>query len=114
MSETAIANGRDAKNGQFIKGYKGGARPRGARSKLGEAFVEDLRSVWETHGKQALIDCAENEPAQFVRVLAGLLPRDVNLNMSLDVTAFASRFEAAMEMLGNGPRSKLIEHNDGS
>jgi len=114
MSETAIIE-RNAKNGRFIAGNRGnGGRRPGARSKLGEQFVEDLRSVWETHGKQALIDCAENEPAQFVRVLAGLMPRDVNLNMTVDVGEFASRFEAACEMLGNRPRSKLIEHDDGS
>jgi hypothetical protein len=104
MSETAIVTGRDAKNGQFVKGFKGGpGRGLGNRNKLGEAFLDDLRSVWETHGRQALIDCAENEPAQFVRVLAGLMPRDVNLNMTVDVGEFASRFRTAMEMLGNPP-----------
>jgi hypothetical protein len=92
------------RGGRFVNGGKPGpGRPRGARSKLGEQFVEDLRSVWETHGKQALIDCAENEPAQFVRVLAGLMPRDININATLDVTTFANNFRHALELLGNEP-----------
>jgi hypothetical protein len=101
MSDTVEIAARNPK-GQFIAGHSGnGGRPRGARSKLGEQFVEDLRSVWETHGKQALIDCAENEPAQFVRVLAGLLPKTIDINATLDVTEFAGRFRSALQLLGN-------------
>jgi hypothetical protein len=92
------------RGGRFVNGGKPGpGRPRGARSRLGSAFLEDLSSVWETHGKQALIDCAENEPSQFVRVLAGLMPRDVNINATLGVTTFATNFRHALEMLGNEP-----------
>jgi hypothetical protein len=78
--------GRDAKSGRFLPGNTGnGGRKRGARSKLGEAFTEDLRDVWQTHGKAALIACAENEPAQFCRVVASLMPKDVNIDIALDV-----------------------------
>jgi hypothetical protein len=99
MSDVQVSHERD---GRFVIGGKPGpGRPRGARSKLGEAFIEDLRSVWETHGKQALIDCAESEPAQFVRVLASLMPRDLNINMTLDAAEFAGKFRTALAMLGN-------------
>src|SRR5258708_406473 len=60
-------------------------RPLGARNKLGEAFIEDLRSVWKTHGKQALIDCAETEPAQFARIMASLLPKQIEVDATLSV-----------------------------
>jgi hypothetical protein len=121
MSDVEIA-GRDAKNGQFIKGYKGGGRPAGARSKLGEQFVADLRDCWEKHGIQALERCALEEPSQFVRVIAGLMPRDLNLNIALDPTAFIETFRTACSLLGNPEPARLrrslrkqppvIEHDD--
>jgi hypothetical protein len=43
-ASTQIA--RDPKTGHFLRGHSGnGGRPRGARSKLGEAFIEDLRDA---------------------------------------------------------------------
>jgi Family of unknown function (DUF5681) len=52
-------------------------RPRGARSKLGEAFLEDLRDAWETHGVAALTKCATEKPEKFCSITASLLPKEV-------------------------------------
>jgi hypothetical protein len=103
MSDTATVAERDTKTGRFLAGNNGGGRKPGSRAKLSELLLSDLRSVWETHGRQALIDCAENEPAQFVRVLANLLPRDVRIDVAVDVAAFATNFRHALELLGNEP-----------
>ena len=79
MSDITSNAGRDQR-GRFIAGNTGnGGRPRGARSKLGEQFLLDLADTWNEHGVEALRRCAVEEPVQFVRVIAGLLPRDVNL-----------------------------------
>jgi hypothetical protein len=118
MSETEIVDHRDTRTGRFLAGNNGGGRKPGSRAKLSELLLSDLRSVWETHGRQALIDCAENEPAQFVRVLANLLPRDVRIDATLDVTAFANNFRQALALLGNEPLPRpkrpmrVIDHAD--
>lgn len=118
MSEITTSIDRDAKNGRFLAGNAGnGGRRPGARSKLGEAFVQDLAATWETHGVEALRRCALEEPSQFVRVIAGLMPRDVNLSLGVNAADFVERFRNAQEMLGNGVsspsrRSRMIEHND--
>jgi hypothetical protein len=114
MSDTTIA-ARDTKTGRFLTGHKrpGPGRPRGSRAKLSEQFVSDLADAWQKHGIEALERCAQEEPATFVRTIANLLPRDIRIDATIDVTAFAARFDAACEMLGNRPRSKLIEHDDG-
>jgi hypothetical protein len=115
MSDITTTNDRDAKNGRFLPGNSGyGGRPKGARSKLGEAFLEDLRDAWNEHGATALARCATEEPAQFVRVVASLLPRDVDINVTatIDATSFAQRFRTALELLGNEPQPKTIEHAD--
>lgn len=86
---------------------------------MGEAFLEDLRDCWEEHGAAALERCATEEPAQFVRVVASLMPKDFNLNVGVDVVSFAEKFRTAVEALGNDPAvvprlhrrpTKVIEH----
>jgi hypothetical protein len=104
MSDVAISEGRDQK-GRFQQGNTGNlnGRPRGARNKLGEAFLEDLRDSWNEVGAIALRRCAEEDPAAYCRIVASLLPKDINLNVAVDAGEFASRFRTALEMLGNKP-----------
>jgi hypothetical protein len=102
MSEPLTPSERDQRTGRFLTGNSGnGGRKPGSRSKLGEAFVEDLRNVWNERGIEALHRCVDNEPAQFLRVIASLMPRDVNLNLEISATEFAGRFATAMTLLGN-------------
>jgi hypothetical protein len=101
---------RDIK-GRFVNGAKPGpGRPRGARSKLGEAFLEDLRDAWLEHGVDALRRCIRDDPSVFVRTIAGLLPRDVNLNIDVvDPAEFVSKFRTAQALLGNDEPMKVID-----
>lgn len=70
--------GRDPKTGRILPGHNLGTRkPKGARSRLSDAFFQDLAEVWEAQGMQAMIATASNEPATFVRVVASLMPKQV-------------------------------------
>jgi hypothetical protein len=117
MSETAVASGRDGKTGQFVTGSNGGpGRKPGSRNRLGEAFIADLKTVWEEDGIDALRRCARDDATGFCRIIAGLMPRSVDLNMTaaVDAVSFAERFRAACAMLGNEPQPKIktVEHAD--
>jgi hypothetical protein len=105
MSEITTQADRDAKNGRFLPGNSGfGGRPKGSRNKLSENFLADLHDCWERFGPQALERCATEDPAAFCKILAGLMPRDVNLNVGVvDAMEFAEKFRSACEMLGNEP-----------
>jgi len=76
----------------------------GSRNRLGEQFIEDLRAVWHERGVEALRRCAEEEPAQFVRVVASLLPRQLDVSGSVDVDIaaedFLESFRAAVKAAG--------------
>jgi hypothetical protein len=96
-------------------------RPKSSRNRLSEDFVRDLSDAWQRHGVQALDTVAIDDPSTFVRVIAQLMPRDVNLSVAIDPTAFAARFNTALELLGNDPEPprqrrslraplKVIEH----
>ena len=65
---------------QFKPGNPG--RPKGARNKLGEAFLEDLLDDWSENGKQAIIDCRKENPVQYVKTVASILPRELNVKVS--------------------------------
>jgi hypothetical protein len=103
MSETTTNTDRDQRTGRFLAGNNGGGRKPGARSKLSTQFVEDLRDCWGKHGISALERCAIEEPGMFVRTVAGLLPRDVRIDVAIDVGEFASNFRQALQLLGNEP-----------
>src|SRR5262245_57598440 len=104
---------RDAKSGRFLAGNGGGGRKPGARNKLGGQFIEDLRDVWHEKGIEALRRCADEEPAQFVRVVASLMPKDIDINFtanaSEDAVAFSLNFRAALQMI-HGKTPSTIEH----
>lgn len=76
-------------------------RPKGSRNKLGEQVVSDLADCWQKHGVAALEACAITEPSVFVRVIASLLPRHIDLNLNVDAAEFAQKFESACTLLGN-------------
>jgi hypothetical protein len=65
---------------RFQRGNPG--RPKGSRNKLGEAFIEDLHIAWEKHGMAAIEATIKNHPAQFLKVIAMLMPKDLNLNIN--------------------------------
>jgi hypothetical protein len=113
MSETTIIDPPSVKEkdrgGRFVNGGKPGpGRPVGSRSKLGEAFLEDLRDAWNEHGATALAKCAVTEPAAFCKIVASLMPRDVNLNIGVDAAAFVEKFRTAQALLGNADAPKVI------
>ena len=72
-------NGRD-QSGRFTSGNPG--RPKGARHKLGEMFLEAMRDDFEAHGVAAIVTVREERPQDYLRVIASLMPKDLNLNVN--------------------------------
>ncbi len=71
---------RDDK-GRFPSSYCGNpaGRPKGSRNKLGEAFVAALCEDFEVHGVAAIVRVRETDPVAYVKVCAGLLPRQLRI-----------------------------------
>jgi hypothetical protein len=69
-SERSIAL-RDV-HGRFVKGHAGGpGRP--PRDCLRDALTSDLLAVWRRHGKQALRQLCEEQPAAYLRLIIASL-----------------------------------------
>jgi hypothetical protein len=55
-------------------------RPKGARNKLGEDFIAALAKEFDEHGETAIRSVREAKPDVFLRIVADLVPKDINLN----------------------------------
>jgi hypothetical protein len=66
--------------GRFLAGNSGnGGRKRGSRNKLGEAFLQDLYADWQQHGPQVIETCRRNKPEVYLKVVASLLPKELEI-----------------------------------
>ncbi|MCP4386301.1 MAG: hypothetical protein GY798_33650 [Hyphomicrobiales bacterium] len=83
MTEPRPKPEQDPKTGRFVVGNCGGpGRLVGSRNKLGEAFLDDLHADWMVHGNAAIVRCREDKPDAYLRIVAGLLPRDLNVTVN--------------------------------
>lgn len=56
-------------------------RPKGARSKLGEAFIEALHEDFQENGVAAIEAVRTDKPDQYLKVIASILPKELNVNV---------------------------------
>lgn len=72
-------NGKPAQDdkGRFLTGNSGGGRPKGARQKLGEKFLEDLFEAWDAKGIAAINQVISERPQDFLKVVASILPKEI-------------------------------------
>jgi len=61
-------------------------RPRGARSKLGEAFVQALQDDFEEHGVATIAKVRTDKPDAYLKVIASLLPKEFKIETTADLT----------------------------
>lgn len=102
---------RDPETGRFQPGNNGGpGRPKGSRNKLGEAFLQDMHAAWEAQGVAAINRVIEERPQDFLKVVAGILPKEMNVNVR-DIDSMTdeqldghiAQLAAAIERLEGGP-----------
>ena len=77
-------HGRDPKTGRFLPGFTANpkGRPKGSRNRLGEAFLIDMHKAWEEEGAAVIRRVIEDRPQDFLRIIASLMPKDVNLTVN--------------------------------
>src|SRR5215510_13753645 len=65
---------------QFKPGNPG--RPKGSRNKLGEDFLQALAEDFARHGAEVIERVRIEKPEAYIKVVASLLPKDLNLNVN--------------------------------
>jgi hypothetical protein len=67
----------------FEKGRpKTGGRAKGARNKISTAFLEALAADFEQHGEAAIKSMRVEKPAEYVKVIASILPKEFEITES--------------------------------
>lgn len=78
-------------------------KPKGARHKLTEAFVQALHDDFMENGTGAIQTVRAEKPDQYLKVIASLVPKDVNLTVNnlddLSDAELAERFQSLAETL---------------
>lgn len=69
----------------FQPGQSGnpGGKPTGARNRLTAHFLNALVEDFETHGKAAIQKCREEKPEAYVKVIAALCPKEIEIKRPL-------------------------------
>ena len=75
-----VGPGKPPVEHQFKPGNPG--RPKGARSKLGEAFLEALLEDFTEHGVAAIVKVRDEKPDQYLKVVASILPKEIQAEVS--------------------------------
>ena len=76
-----------SKDTQFKVGQSGGpGRPKGARNKFSEDYVEAFAADFEKYGAEVFERVRIEQPAVYLKLAAMLVPKDFNLKHSGDVT----------------------------
>lgn len=58
-------------------------RPKGSRNALGEAFLAALHADFQEHGAGAIAATRREKPAEYVKVVAKLLPQRVQIERTM-------------------------------
>ena len=74
-------------------------RPKGTKDAINKAFLEDVTEDWRECGKEALERARKERPAEYVRMVASLLPKDQNLNV---VTSTDDLFVQMLDLINSG------------
>jgi hypothetical protein len=84
VAETVSTDEKSSKPWQFKPGNNANpkGRPKGSRNKLGEAFIEALHADFEQHGPKVIEKCRIEKPDAYLKVIASILPKELNVNTS--------------------------------
>ena len=80
-------------------------RPKGSRHKINDVFLRDFYEAWKAFGRPALLAAAWTRPADFVKVAASLLPKEVEATITLVNATELGDDELANIATGRGERT---------
>jgi hypothetical protein len=113
------------RSGRFARGNRAGpGRSLGSRNRLSERFLSDLHREWRRSGAKALQRTAQDDPVAFAKLVAHLLPRQLDQTLSMNVSLFTEienfneAYSFALKHIGatieHEPEPELIEASNGN
>ena len=81
VAEASIANLKPIKPGET---RNPGGKPVGARNRLQGDFLRRMADDFEQHGKAAIEKMREEDPSSYIRAIASLMPKELEISRPLD------------------------------
>lgn len=87
---------------QFKPGQSGnpGGKPAGSRNRLTRDFLYALAEDFEKHGKDAIETCRTERPDVYIKVIAALCPKEVEIKRPLQEMEDAELLAAVRALQG--------------
>ena len=98
---------RFEKGNSYSANGNGSGRPKGSRNKLCRAVLEDLLADWAEGGAAAIKMMRIERPAEYVRVMCSILPKE----MLFENTATELDDDQLAELIGH-IREQLLARNE--
>lgn len=73
----------------------------GARRKLAESFIQDIQEDWKANGKAALTKVRTDDPSTYLRVVASILPKEIELDVGEGLAALLGTLGTQPESAGD-------------
>jgi hypothetical protein len=84
-------------------------RPKGSRNRLGDAFLAALAEDFDQHGIQAIKTVREERPHEYLKVVASLLPKQIEIKEGAfdgigddELAALVAAARSALGVVGGG------------
>ena len=99
----------------FKPGQSGnpGGKPVGSRNRLQGDFMREMADDFAEHGKTAIIACRTEKPDVYVKVIASLMPRELEIKQPLDDLSedeLIAGVAALQAFLGGSKADKATHH----
>lgn len=75
-------------------------RPKGSRAKLAESFINDIQEDWKDNGKAVLAKVRTEDPSTYLRVVAAVLPKEIEVEVGEGLAALLSAIGTEPESAG--------------
>ena len=71
---------------QFKPGQSGnpGGKPKGARNRIQADFMHAIAEDFAEYGRKAITQMREEKPAEYIRAIASLMPKELEITRPLD------------------------------
>ncbi|WP_143149275.1 DUF5681 domain-containing protein [Hyphomicrobium sp. CS1BSMeth3] len=84
-------------------------RPKGSRNKLGEDFLSALQADFAEHGPATIAKVREDRPHEYLKVVASILPKELNVKTSPLEGLSDEELEESIQFLRKMTRDGAVE-----